>query len=181
MSKSLGNAITLDEYLQTYGADATRMALVSYTGLQQDFVFEDERLEFFRTFLDRLWKMGRVAEAANTYTTSSYDPNLLSAEDKQLLAEVTNLGGTVSSFVEKYFLAQAQEKLVSFLPQLETYAGNILSRDDAEHALAVFHHVFKEYIIFLHPFAPFITEELYSRIYKDSQPLAAGMMPAKKN
>lgn len=173
MSKSAGNVVPLDHYLETYGADVTRMALLSYTGLQEDFVFTNERLEFFTAFSGRLWKMGRVCDAANVYGISQYKPHLLSEDDTKLLTELSDIGRVTAMAIEKYFLAQAQERLVLFLERLEEYVKAMILRDDTEEALAVFYHVFKEYITMLHPFAPFISEELYSRIYKGPRPLAA--------
>lgn len=173
MSKSAGNVVPLDHYLETYGADVTRMALVSYTGLQEDFVFANERLEFFTAFSGRLWKMGRVCNAANTYSIGKYTPHLLSAEDTALLSELADMRRASSVAIEKYFLAQAQEKLVLFLERLEHYAEAMLLRDDAEQALAVFYHAFREYITALHPCMPFMTEELNSALYRPTEPLAA--------
>ncbi len=173
MSKSLGNAITLDEYLDRYGADVTRMALLSYTGKFEDFFFSDDRLDFYKNFAERLWTMGRISDVVNVHSIGPYKADLLSATDAQLLADVSALGKNAGVDVEKYFLAQAQEKLAAFLPRFEQHHAALQSRDDAEQGLAVFHAAFKSYLALLHPFMPFMTEEIYSKVYEPSRPLAA--------
>lgn len=161
MSKSLGNATTLDYYLETYGADVTRLALISYMNPPEDFYFSEERLRFFVEFARRLWVMGRISYTATTYAAREYRAEQLSAEDIRLLTDVAALGRSVAERIEKYYLTQAQEKLVDFLTRLEEYAAHMPDRrGEVEHAMAVFHHVFKDYIASLHPFMPFMTEEL---------------------
>ncbi len=173
MSKSLGNAVTLDHYLKEYGADVTRLALVSYTGIKEDFVFSTERLELYKNFIARLWNLGRVCETVNMYFLEAYNRSQLSAEDTQLLEDQITLANQVGNSIDKYFLAQAQETAVLFLIRLEATAEKLLERSDAEEGLAVLYAVFKEYLFIMHPFAPFVTEILYKQLYKSPLPLAA--------
>jgi valyl-tRNA synthetase len=172
MSKSLGNAITLDHYMHTYGADVTRMALVSYTGERGDFHMADERLDSCRSFVDRLWTMGRISDTVNTYGLGAYDATALAEDDAHMLSGVTLLQSSVGADVEKYLLSQAQEKAVAFLQRFEEFNARIQVRGDAEHAVAVFHDAFKKYLTLLHPFAPFVTESIYKEVYKGPRLLA---------
>lgn len=166
MSKSLGNAVTLDSYLERYGADATRMGLLSYTSEKGDFYFADERLDSFKQFSERLWQMGRVCHIGNEHGVQTYDPLRLTQEDKQLLNDTSSLVRTVGVDIEKYFLAQAQEKAVVFLARFEERFLAIEERSDTVQAVGVFKAAFKDYLALLHPFMPFMTEELQKLIYK---------------
>lgn len=180
MSKSLGNAVTLDHFLETYGADVTRMALLSYTAHKEDFYFAPASLEAFANFAERLWVMGRAADTCNTFSLKPYKAGEMTAEDAKLLAEVDALGRAAGNDIEKYFLAQAQEKLVAFLDTLEEYVDAIQGRDDEEHAAAVFYEAFKRYLTHLHPFMPFMTEALHTQIFNPERLLAETQLMHKK-
>lgn len=173
MSKSLGNAVTLDTYLEQYGADVTRMALVSYIGSAEDFSIAPERLEFFVTFAKRLWAIGALCCTAERGTVGSYLPEQLTADDARLLSEVLALGKSTDQDVERYQLAGAQERLVSFLERLEVFSASIAERGDAQQAVAILNRAVKAYVTFLHPFMPFMTEELFTKVYGASAPLAS--------
>lgn len=179
MSKSLGNAITLDHFLETFGADVTRMALLSYTGSKEDFYFAPESLEVFANFAERLWVMGRAADTYNTFSLKPYRVEELTVADKKLLAGLEAVGRAAGLDIEKYYLAQAQEKLVGFLAQLEQFVADIQERDDEEHAAAVFHSAFKEYLGYLHPFMPFMTEALHTKVYNPEHLLAETIVHKK--
>lgn len=166
MSKSLGNAVTLDHYLETYGADVTRLALISYTTPPEDFYFSDERLQFFADFAKRLWTMGKISNAANLHGATTYERSRLASKDAELLSDVIALERSVGRNVEKYYLAAAQEKAVGFLARFETHAADMASRqEDVQDSMAAFHEAFKAYITVLHPFMPFMTEELSDVVY----------------
>ncbi|KND47293.1 MAG: Valyl-tRNA synthetase [Parcubacteria bacterium C7867-004] len=176
MSKSLGNAITLDTYLEKFGADVTRMALVSYTGLQEDFAISDERLERFKSFSDRLWKIGRALDAItahNPQISVFRESASLSADDQALLSGLEEVRVLAASSIERYALADAQEKAVSFLPRLEEFVLGILSRNDPEGGAAIFSKVLRSYLMILHPFMPFETEELSRTLYPSDGLLAS--------
>lgn len=173
MSKSLGNAVTLDTYLQTYGADVTRMTLVSYAGAQEDFAVSDERLEFFKAFTERLWTMARACHVINDHIGSHVTPAQLLSQDMALQASLNELSAAVSADIERYALASAQERLMGFLGRLEEYISEALARDDAEDAAAIFRQVFRRYLVLLHPFVPFLTEDIYGLLFKPARPLAA--------
>ena len=164
MSKSLGNAITLDTYLDRFGADVTRMSLISYTDSKDDFIFADERLEYFSNVSTRLWKMGRVCDVISAHVKANVAESK-SPKDSAFLDKMYKVQNAVNVNIDKYSLAQAQKLLVDFLEQLEEYASEILQRDDAENAGEVFRKVFKIYLAALNPFMPFLTEELREKLF----------------
>ncbi|MDO8530080.1 MAG: class I tRNA ligase family protein [bacterium] len=176
MSKSLGNMTSLEYYLEKFGADATRMALVSYTASQEDFYFSEERLALFQDFSSRLWHIGQIVDLVNEYKLGPHKANLLSEEDKKILQETDDLIGAISFSIKKYMFAAGQEKACNFLSHLEEYAASIQSGKDIQNSMSLLREVYEKYLIVLHPFMPFMTEELYKSIYKKS-PLAAVRWP----
>lgn len=167
MSKSLGNAVELDEYLREWGADVTRMALLSYTGAPQDFYLEPQRLRTYRHVAKRLWAVGAICGLADPREAARV------GESEPLLAAARALRAAVGSQIDKYAFAQAQERAVAFLAQCEAHVAALGEGDDADYAAAVVRAAFKTYLEVLHPFMPFMTEELYMRLYRPAQPLAS--------
>jgi len=168
MSKSLGNAVALESYIEKYGADATRMSLSSYTSEHEDFILEEGRLELFRNFCDRLWRIGRVVDLANQNNIELSEEETLSPSDIEIIKQCETLTGEVGRNIERYSFAQAQDKICDFLTTLEEYASDMQDMSDMTTQLSVLKHVFKKYLITLHPFAPFITEELHKSLYTSS-------------
>jgi len=172
MSKSLGNVVPLEFYLDTYGVDATRMALVSYTMEQDDFILAEDRLAFFKEFGSRLWGLGHLVDLANQHSMEPLRSETLRPQDKSLIIEAETLAKRVGSYIEKYSFADAEDILCGFLTSLEKYAEQIQTGNNIPASLAVLKHVYKRYITILHPLMPFMTEELNSDLYSGSEPLA---------
>jgi len=168
MSKSLGNAVSLEYYLENFGADVTRMALVSYLASQEDFIFSEERLEFFQDFSRRLWNMGKIIDLINGYKLAMHPSQELSFEDKKILLETERLAGEVGLSIKKYMFAFAQEKACNFLATLERYVETMQSGSDIKTSMVLLHQIYEKYLVVMHPFMPFITEELYGNLYKGS-------------
>ncbi|OGZ64048.1 MAG: hypothetical protein A3A98_03835 [Candidatus Staskawiczbacteria bacterium RIFCSPLOWO2_01_FULL_40_39] len=172
MSKSIGNTVSLEHYLEKFGADATRMALVSYIASQEDFYFSEQTLETFQDFSRRLWKLGNVVGSMSKYKLNEDANLILSPEDERLLLEMEKLAKTIGSYIKKYMFSSAQEKVCSFLAELEKYMESMQSEGDIETSITLLYKMYEKYLIILHPFMPFMTEELYGNLYKKS-PLAA--------
>jgi len=172
MSKSLGNSVSLEYYLEKFGADVTRMAMISYTEEQEDFILSEDRLLFFKTFSERMWKMGRVAELANQNSLENFEVKLLRIEDRDLLEKVERLSSLISASLNRYYFADPEDKLCLFLLDLEKYVENMQTKKDISLPLSVFKSVFKKYILLLHPFMPFMTEKLNADLY-NADPLLA--------
>ncbi|HEY5220795.1 MAG TPA: class I tRNA ligase family protein [Candidatus Paceibacterota bacterium] len=173
MSKSLGNAVPLEFYIDTYGADATRMALVSYTTEQDDFVFEEKRLAYFKKFASRLWTVGRFVESNNLHAHARPPrPEELPEESKNLVLELKTLIKKIRPYLDRYQFARAQGDVSDFLAHLEGYVEWMRSGNDVPGALFTLDYVYKKYIIVLHPFMPFATEAVNANVYKGSPLLA---------
>lgn len=180
MSKSLGNAVPPEYYLETYGADVTRMALISYTTIQDDFIFEEERLLFYQKFSHELWNMGDLILLANQYSPQFSESLEMSVDDREVLAACGRLAASTASHIEKYSFAYAQERLCGFLPYLGEYALRSQAKKNVHISLSMLRHVFAKYLTMLHPFMPFMTEELYTQLYNPSVPMAATLWPVQK-
>ena len=179
MSKSFGNAVSLEHYLEKFGADVTRMALISHTTLQEDFIFAEEQLLFFQKFSYRFWDMGEIVSLANEYSPDFSESLGLSHEDKKILRVLDGLTVLVGLNIERYSFAYAQEKLCDFLSDLEGYAFSMKAKGNIHISLSVLRHIYAKYLIILHPFMPFMTEELYAKLYNSSSPLAVVPWPGK--
>ena len=168
MSKSLGNAVSLEYYLEKFGADVTRMALVSYSLSQEDFYFSEERLQLFLNFTNRLWQLGRFIDSVKKYRISKNAYSDLSSEDESMLLGLNQLIKVTGPSIKKYLFSSAQEKVCSFITQLEKYAESMQSVGDAETSISLLCDMYENYLMILHPFMPFMTEELYGILGKKS-------------
>ena len=177
MSKSFGNVVPLEFYLDTYGVDATRMALVSYTTEQEDFVLARERLAFFQEFGSRLRTLGEIVDMANQYSVKPPHIQTLPIHDRKLIAEIEHMARRVASDIDRYSFAYAQDTLCAFLTSLETYAGQMQTESNIPISLSVLKYVYKKYLILLHPFMPFTTEELNTTLYPGSELLVRTRWP----
>ena len=178
MSKSLGNAVTPEYYLETYGSDVTRMALVSYTALPDDFVFEEDRVLWYKKFSADLWGMADVVTLANEYSPEFSESLELSSDDRQILEIFNQTVASVDHSLDRYMFTSAQEKACGFLAYLQDYAQGMKAKKNIHISLSVLRQVYQKYLTVLHPFMPFMTEELYSKLYNPSSPLAVASWPA---
>ena len=168
MSKSLGNMISLDYYLEKFGVDATRMSLISYLSLPEDFYFSEERLKSFQEFSRQLWAMGQVIEVINGYNLKPPAKTTLQEKDNQILLQINDLAKETGFLIKKYLFSSAQEKICNFLASLEEYAKLLQEGGNLKTSAYILQEVYEKYLIILHPFMPFMTEELYGNLHKDS-------------
>ena len=180
MSKSIGNTVTLEHYLENFGADVTRMALVSCSSSQEDFYFSEKRLEFFQDFSRRLWHLGQAVALANDYNLEPLNNLQFSQEDRKLISEVDHIAKKTDSFIVKYMLASAQEEVCSFLSILEDYTKSAPNKKIQSIMMAL-KEAYKRYLSILHPFMPFMTEKLYDNLYDKSSLLADAHYPVQNS
>lgn len=177
MSKSLGNQVDPLDYVEEYGADALRMGLISGTAGGKDFSFPHDKVLSYRNFANKLWNMCRfmnmmfdeyIADTGDAimWLDPSGNSMNLQVTDREILEKLNSLIISVNENLEKYKFAQAGEDLYHFMwdDLASTYIETIKDRDDKEVALAVLRYVFIVGIKMLHPFMPFVTEEIWSHI-----------------
>ncbi|MCX6783064.1 MAG: valine--tRNA ligase [Candidatus Levybacteria bacterium] len=176
MSKSLGNVINPDEYIDQYGVDALRMGLIAGTANGKDFTFPKDRVIAYKHFANKIWNMGRfILVMINEYNVeiislNSIDSKKFTKEDKAILKDVRKVVGKVDISLGKYRFADAGEEIYQFMWHTiaDKYIEQVKNRDDKQIALTVLLHVYKTCLKLLHPFMPYVTEELYQYMPKEA-------------
>lgn len=174
MSKSLGNVINPDDYIQEFGVDALRMGLISGTANGKDFAFPHDKIVGYQRFGSKIWNMTRFLLSQQQYTNSTiHTTNVaalpLTAADKAILHSLETTITTVDTHLEKYRFADAGEAIYQFVwhEVADVYIESIKDREDKDVALSVLAHVLITSFKLLHPFMPFITEKLYQTLKEE--------------
>lgn len=173
MSKSLGNGIDPLEIIDKYGADALRFTLATGNSPGNDMRFSDERVESSRNFANKIWNAARfVLMNLDENEPSPHIPESLAIEDKWILSQYNTLVKGVTESLDKYELGLAVQKLYDFIWDIfcDWYielAKIRLNGDDLEAkktVKAVLIYVMSNTLKLLHPFMPFITEEIWQTL-----------------
>ena len=187
MSKSLGNGIDPLEMIEKYGCDALRMNMVTGNSPGNDMRFYVERCEAMRNFANKLWNASRyvmmnLAEGVD-YALPAVEK--LEIADKWVLSKLNALIAEVTENLEKYELGVAVQKVYDFIWDIycdwyiEMTKARLFSEDaDRKHtATAVLVHVLDQVLRLLHPFMPFITEEIWQSIPHEGDALIIASWP----
>ena len=176
MSKSLGNGIDPLLVIDEYGADALRFTLATGNSPGNDMRFSDERVKASRNFANKLWNAARfvLMYLGEDY---KYDglPKDLAVEDKWILSKLNTLAKEVTDNLDKFELGIAIQKLYDFIWDvfcdwyIEISKIRLQSGEGAETAKAVLVYVLTDILKLLHPFMPFITEEIYQALPHDTE------------
>ena len=191
MSKSLGNGIDPLEMIEKYGCDALRMNMVTGNSPGNDMRFFVERCEAMRNFANKLWNASRyvmmnLAEGAE-YALPAADK--LEIADKWVLSKLNTLIGEVTENMEKYELGVAIQKIYDFVWDIycdwyiELTKARLFS-DDADRkntAISVLVYVLDQMLRLLHPFMPFITEEIWQSIPHEGEALIIAQWPTVRS
>ena len=178
MSKSLGNGIDPLEIIDEYGADALRFTLATGNSPGNDMRFSDDKVKASRNFANKLWNAARfVLMYLNDDTKYNGLPSDLAVEDKWIVSKVNALAKEVTDNLEKFELGIAIQKLYDFIWDVfcDWYieiAKIRLQGDDEQAkntAISVLIYVLTDILKLLHPFMPFITEEIYQAIPHDEE------------
>ncbi len=168
MSKSLGNIIDPLDMIAKYGADATRMSLIIGTGPGNDLKLSEDKVKAYKLFANKLWNISRFVFTSKEEFLQT-DSSTITPEDKALLDEVTALHGDITKDLEEYRFHLAGEKLYHYLwhrfADVLIEESKTIFKEGGEKAASRAAALFKILSInlkMLHPFMPFITEELWS-------------------
>ena len=187
MSKSLGNGIDPLEMIDKYGCDALRMNMVTGNSPGNDMRFYVERCEAMRNFANKLWNASRYVmmnlKEGETYALPAIDK--LEIADKWVLSKLNTLIAEVTENMEKYELGVAIQKIYDFIWDIycDWYIEMTKARlfaDDADRkhtATAVLVYVLDQTLRLLHPFMPFITEEIWQAIPHEGEALIVAKWP----
>lgn len=167
MSKSLGNAIDPLEIINEYGADALRLSMVLNSG--QDIYISNEKFEIGRNFVNKLWNASRfilmnTGREARQADLATIDLNALSLPSRWVISRYNQALTEVGAAIEQYRYSEGVNILYEFFWgsycdwYLEMMKGRLTNIPDQQAAFAVLKNTLK----LLHPFIPFVTEELYA-------------------
>ena len=187
MSKSLGNGIDPLEMIEKYGCDALRMNMVTGNSPGNDMRFYVERTEAMRNFANKLWNASRYVLMNLSDDAKCQLPaaEKLETADKWVLSKLNTLIAEVTENLEKYELGVAVQKIYDFIWDtycdwyIEMTKARLFS-DDAdrkETAVSVLVYVLDQTLRLLHPFMPFITEEIWQAIPHEGDALIVAKWP----
>ena len=174
MSKSLGNGIDPLEVIDKYGADALRLTLVTGNAPGNDMRFYWERVEASRNFANKVWNASRfiMMNIEKAENTDNIDLSLLTDADKWILSKVNRLAKDVTENMEKYDLGVVVAKIYDFIWEefcdwyIEMVKPRLYNDEDTTKAAALW--TLKTVLInslkLLHPYMPFITEEIFCNL-----------------
>jgi len=188
MSKSLGNGIDPLEIIDQYGADALRMTLVTGNAPGNDMRFYNERVEASRNFANKVWNASRfILMNLGGKELKKPEDFTLRPGDRWILSRCNNLVKEVTENMDKFELGIALSKIYDFLWDefcdwyIELAKYRIYHADEdaesANDALWTLREVLKDSLKLLHPYMPFVTEEIYSKLVPEEESLMMSRWP----
>ncbi len=190
MSKSLGNGIDPLDVIDEYGSDALRFTLVTGNTPGNDMRFYMERVEANRNFANKLWNATRfvLMNLDENITKDSLNVDTLEEEDKWILSRVNTVIKEATENLEKYEIGISAQKIYEFtweeycdwyieMVKPRLYGEDIESKETAEKVLL---YVLENILKLLHPFMPFITEEIWQHLPERDKPLIISDWPVYK-
>lgn len=188
MSKSLGNGIDPLEVIDKYGADALRFTLITGNAPGNDMRFYWERVEASRNFANKIWNASRfILMNIDKAALDRVDINSLTIADRWILSKMNDLIAEVTDNMEKYELGIAVSKLYDFLWEefcdwyIEMVKPRLWSEEDDTKAAALW--TLKTVLInglkLLHPYMPFVTEEIFCSL-SDEESIMVSPWPVYK-
>ena len=189
MSKSLGNGIDPLEIIDQYGADALRFTLATGNAPGNDMRFYTERVEASRNFANKIWNASRFT-LMNLEITENKLPaaDALQMEDKWILSKYNTLVKEVTENLDKFELGIAVSKLYDFLWDcfcdwyIELVKPRLFDKENptGETAQYVLTYVLSNTMQLLHPFMPFITEEIWQHLPHEGESIMISRFPVYK-
>ncbi len=183
MSKSSGNGIDPLDVVEQYGADALRFMLLSGIAPGSDIRYQTEKVEAARNFANKLWNASRFVimnlqdESGDFKEMADSDTVKLRPEDKWIMQTVSDAAVEITANMEKYELALAANKIYELIwnQYCDWYIELVKTRlygsdeDDKKTARYVLLAVLRDLLKLLHPYMPFITEEIWSYLPKTEE------------
>ncbi len=188
MSKSLGNGIDPLEIIDQYGADALRLTLVTGNAPGNDMRFSNERVEASRNFANKVWNASRfILMNMKENIVEEPEDSLLGPADRWILSKANSLAKDVTENMDKFELGIAVQKVYDFIWDefcdwyVELAKFRIYHAEEdpssAKCVLWVLKTVLGQALKLLHPFMPFITEEIYGALVPEEESLMISSWP----
>ena len=181
MSKSLGNGIDPIEVIEKYGADALRFTLVTGNSPGNDMRFTEEKLESSRNFANKIWNAARFIHMnIDGFDVKNELPESLTLEDQWIVSALNTVTKEVTENLEKYELGIAVQKLYDFIWDqfcdwyIELAKTRLMAKDETSvGARQVLVWTFTSILKLMHPFMPYITEEIWQTMPHEGEALMA--------
>ena len=185
MSKSAGNGVDPIEVIDEFGADALRFNISTGNSPGNDMRFYVERCQAMRNFANKIWNASRFVMMNLTIEKNEL-PDTLEMEDKWILSKLNTLSKEVCENLDKFELGVAADKIYDFIWDsfcdwyIELSKARLYSEDAQakENVQKVLLYVLTDILALLHPFMPFITEEIWQALPHDGEALMISRYPA---
>ena len=190
MSKSLGNGIDPLEIIDQYGADALRLTLMTGNAPGNDMRFYMERVEASRNFANKVWNASRfiMMNLEKAEVPAEINLETLTSADKWILSKVNTLAKDVTENLDKYELGIAVQKVYDFIWEefcdwyIEMVKPRLYNDEDTTKAAALWtlKTVLANALKMLHPYMPFITEEIFCTLCPEEESIMISSWPEFK-
>ena len=187
MSKSLGNGIDPLEIIDQYGADALRLTLITGNAPGNDMRFYMERVEASRNFANKVWNASRfiMMNLEKAEVPGEMPEDQLTAADKWILSKVNTLAKEVTENMDKYELGIAVQKVYDFIWEefcdwyIEMVKPRLYNDEDTTKSAALWtlKNVLVNALKLLHPYMPFITEEIFCTLQSEEESIMISRWP----
>ena len=172
MSKSKGNVVNPLELTEKYGTDALRMGLIIGNTPGSDLALREDKIKAYKLFANKIWNITRFILSSFGDTKATIDTEALSEKDRALIAELETVTADVTKDMDEYRFYMAGEKIYHYV--WNTFADKILEENkerlyaddvqDRKAAQAMLMTILERSLILLHPFMPFVTEEIWQSL-----------------
>jgi len=187
MSKSLGNGIDPLEVIDKYGTDALRFALTIGNSPGNDLRFSDEKVESSRNFANKIWNASRfvLMNFDDDIDFSKVDSNKFTVADRWILSRINNVVKEVTENMDKFEIGIALQKLYEFIWEefcdwyIELVKPRLYDKESGTRLEAqyVLNYVLGTAMKLLHPYMPFITEEIYRHLIGSDESIMISRWP----
>lgn len=173
MSKSLGNGIDPMDVIESHGADALRLFLIGNSAPGQDLRYSDEKLDASWNFLNKVWNVSRfvIQNTDNITLDTNIDNSLLDDADLYIIEQYNQTLDKINYYMNKYEFGEVSKYLIHFIRDefSSWYLENTkiyFANDDqlSNNKKLLLKILLNNVMIMLHPFAPFITDEIYAHV-----------------
>lgn len=182
MSKSKGNGVEPKEMLEKFGADAVRLGMIIGTSPGIDLKFSAKKIEGYSKFTNKLWNAGKLLDLKRSELKSAPSPTLTLQTHAWVFSKQKEVFKDVTEKLQKYEIPQAADALYDFawFTYCDWYLEALkaltkLSKENPSltgEVLFTLEESFKNLLLMLHPFIPFVTEKIYMELFPDEGLLA---------
>jgi valyl-tRNA synthetase len=163
MSKSVGNVVDPIPLIDQYGSDAVRIGLIIGRTAGVNRGFDLRKIEEGRNFANKLWNIGRFIESKNdlgSLASTDYQPK--SIHDYWIINKLSGAIQDVSKLLDEFRYSEAYEVIYHFI--WDDFADWYIEASKSEINLSVLNYCFRQILILVHPFAPFVTEAIWNSL-----------------